>query len=104
MTTFTTLDVSRNGSKEHIMRHILRAARDSLVAMAALAVATALGGCVAYNGYPAGGYSYTYPSSYYGDYHSYAANYPMYSPYSYPAYSPDYNGTFNTYATSGDGN
>jgi hypothetical protein len=105
MTTFTILDSPPNGSEEHIMRHIFRAARNSLVPVAALAIASTLGGCVAYNGYPAGSYSYAYPSSYYGGYStSYAANYPAYTPYSYPAYSSDYNSTFNTYATSGDGN
>jgi hypothetical protein len=57
---------------------------------AALLLATALGGCAVYPDY-----SYSYGPGYY-------ATYPGGSAYQYrPYYSPDYNGTFNTYPTSG---
>ena len=40
-------------------------ARSRLIPLAALLVATALGGCVAYTGYPSSTYSYSYPNGYY---------------------------------------
>jgi hypothetical protein len=87
-------------SEDHIMRpKIITAARRRLVPLAALLFATALGGCVAYTGYPAA--SYAYPNSYYG---GYPASYSTYS-YNYPRYYwPDYNGTFDTYRNGGSGN
>jgi hypothetical protein len=80
-----------------------------LIPLAALFLATALGGCVAYSGYPSGYYGYNYPSGYYGGYQSayvYPSNhngYPStYTYYQRPVYSPDYNGSFNT--NGGGGN
>jgi hypothetical protein len=90
----------------------LAAARSYLLPLTAPLLATALGGCVAYTGSP--GYSYAYPSSYYGGYPAswaYSYSYPStyYAPgYVAPgyatAYSPNYNGGFDTYKTSGGGN
>lgn len=77
----------------------MRSAFKRLIPVTALLLATALGGCVAYTGYPATTYSYNYPGGYYGGYPSSYA----YS-YNYAPYSSNYNGTFNTYATSGNGN
>jgi hypothetical protein len=99
------------------------AARRHLIPLTALLLATALGGCVGYTAYPSGyGYNYpaTYPNSppggYYGGYPSaYSYNYAN-TPYAgypqtynnsntyRPFYTPNYNGTFNTYTTSGSGN
>ena len=42
------------------------AARRRLVPIAAILLATALGGCVAYSGYPSGYYGANYPYGYYG--------------------------------------
>jgi hypothetical protein len=78
-------------------------ARRRLVPVAALLVATALGGCVAYTGYPSGYYSYNYPSGYYGGNRGGYA-YPAYSSYNQrPVYSSDYNSSFNAYENSGGG-
>jgi hypothetical protein len=88
------------------------AARRRLIPLAALLLATGLGGCVAYSGYPSGYYGYNQPNGYYGGnrtayaYPAYNAGYPTYTN-SYrqrPYYSPDYNGSFNTYENSGGGN
>ena len=77
--------------------------RRRLVPVAALLVATALGGCVAYTGYPSGYYGYNYPSGYYGDNRGGYA-YPTYSSYNQrPLYSSDYNSSFNGYENSGGG-
>lgn len=78
----------------------MRNAFKRLIPVTALLLATALGGCVAYTGYPATTYSYNTPANYYGGYpssYAYSYNY-------VPPFSSDYNGTFNTYAASGDGN
>lgn len=66
-----------------------------LTALAGLAAATALGGCVAAAPGTTTVYGYNYP--YYSSYtvsHTY--------PYGYTApYSTDYNGSYNTYANDG---
>ncbi len=74
------------------MRYTFKAARNRLVPLAALVLATALGGCVAYTGYPPTSYSYTtYPSGYY-------AGYPTAYTYSYnTSYTPDYRGASRAY-------
>jgi hypothetical protein len=86
--------------------------RSRLVPVAALLAATALGGCIAYSGYPSGYYGSNYPSGYYGGnrpayaYPAYNAGYPSTYTNSYnqrPLYSPDYNSSFNTYENSGGG-
>jgi hypothetical protein len=84
------------------------AVRRRLIPLAAVLVATALGGCVAYTGYPSGYYGSNYPNGYYAGnrsaygYPSNSAGYP--SSYSQrPFYSPDYNSSFNTYENSGGG-
>ncbi len=90
------------------------AARSRLIPLAALFLTTALGGCIAYSGYPSGYYSNSnnYPNGYYGAnrtayaYPSYNAGYPSNYTNSYyqrPLYSPDYNSSFNTYENSGGG-
>ena len=43
-------------------------ARSRLMPLAALLLATALGGCVGYSSYPSRDYSYSYPSGYYTGY------------------------------------
>jgi hypothetical protein len=88
------------------------AARRRLVPIAAILLATALGGCVAYSGYPSGYYGANYPYGYYGgnrtayvypsSYSGYSGTYTnSYNPR--PYYSRDYNGSFNTYQTNGGG-
>jgi hypothetical protein len=78
-------------------------ARRRLVPVAALLVATVLGGCVAYTGYPSGYYGYNYPSGYYGGNRGGYA-YPAYNSYNQrPVYSSDYNSSFNAYENSGGG-
>jgi hypothetical protein len=63
--------------------------------LAALLLATALGGCVGYSSYPSRDYSYSYPSSYYAGYpRTYNGSY-GYRPY----YSPGY----GRYETGGGG-
>jgi hypothetical protein len=89
------------------------AARSHLIPFTALMLATALGGCVGYTGYPSSGYGYSYPNSngYYGSYPStYGYNYPAAYPRTYtnsinyrPLYSSDYNSSFNTYENGGGG-
>jgi hypothetical protein len=73
------------------MRHgMFKTARSSLVPLAALLLATTLGGCVGYSSYPSTDYSYGYPSSYYASYpRTYNGS------YGYRSYSsPDY-GRYN---------
>jgi hypothetical protein len=72
-----------------------------LIPLTVLALATALGGCVAYTGYPSSGYGYSnsggYPSAYSYNYPSgYYAGYPGYGyrPYYSPGYSR-YNGSYD---------
>jgi len=68
------------------------AARSRLVPIAALVLATALGGCVGYSSYPSRDYGYSYPNGYYAGYpRTYTTSY-GYRPY----YSPDY-GRYNSY-------
>ena len=81
------------------------AARCRLIPLAALLLATALGGCVAYAGYPTSNYSYNYPSGYYSGYPSgYYAGYP--TAYTYPSnsrqlYSPTYYSSPTSYESNG---
>jgi hypothetical protein len=78
------------------------ATRSRLIPLGALMLATAVGGCVAYAGYPTGTYSYNYPSSYYAGYprtYTYPSN-------SRPFYSPNYYSSPTSYegnGGSGDG-
>ena len=77
------------------------AARSRLLPLAALLLATALGGCIGYGGYPPRDNGYNYPSSYY-------AGYPRTYNTSYgnrPYYSPDY-GRYNDnyYSRGSNGN
>ena len=72
------------------------AAPSRLIAIAALLLVTALGGCVGYSGYPSGdnGYNYryaAYPRTYNTSY--------GYHPY----YSPDYGRYNETYYSRGSG-
>ena len=43
-------------------------ARRRLIPLVTLLLATALGGCIAYGGYPSSDYTYNYPSGYYAGY------------------------------------
>src|SRR4051812_42660902 len=94
--------------EDEVMRHPNPiSVRGHAVAIIALLLATALGGCVAYTAQPASRYSYGYgyPAGYYTEYPTYSS-YPNTYAYSYnyrPYYSPDYNSYNNTYATSGGG-
>ncbi len=70
------------------------AARSRLVPLAALLLASVLGGCVGYADYPSGNYGYSQPN--YG-YSSYYRGYPATYTNSYnqrPYYSPSY-GRYN---------
>lgn len=75
------------------------AIRRRLIPLAALLLATALGGCIAYTGYPpssygysySGGYYASYPSGYYASYPETYTNAPAYRPYYSPAYYGQYN-------------
>ena len=82
------------------MQHAMfTTARSRLMPLAALLLATALGGCVGYSSYPSRDYSYSYPSSYYAGYpRTYGSSY-GYRPY----YSPDYGRYNRTYETGGAG-
>ncbi len=74
------------------------ALRRHLLPLAALAGATALGGCVTQS--PPAAYSYNYgyyPTPYYSSY-TVSTTYP--NGYT-AAYSPDYNGSYNTYDNTG---
>jgi hypothetical protein len=84
------------------------AARSHLKPLAALLLATALGGCLGYAGYPSRDYGYgnpnygysSYPSSYYAGYpQTYSTSY-SYRPY----YSPEYGRYGNANQNSGVGN
>ena len=81
------------------MRHAMfTTARSRLMPLAALLLATALGGCVGYTGYPIRDYGYSYPSNYYaGNQRTYNTSY-GYRPY----YSPDYNRYNDTYYNRGN--
>jgi hypothetical protein len=61
-------------------------ARSRLMPLAALLLATALGGCVGYTGYPSGDYGYSYPTNYYAGHPRTYSNSYGYRPY----YSSDY--------------
>jgi hypothetical protein len=70
-------------------------ARRRLIPFAALLLATALGGCVGYTGYPSRDSGYNYPASYNAGYpRAYNTSY-GYRPY----YSPDYGRYNDTYYT-----
>jgi len=87
------------------------AARSHLIPLAALLLATTLGGCYPYPGYPSNGYGYYYPNGYPANYgYNYSDGYyagyrrTSYNSNEYrPYYSSDYNGTFNAYGTTGGG-
>jgi hypothetical protein len=83
-------------ARDHVMRHAMfTTVRSRLMPLAALLLATALGGCVGYSSYPSRDYSYSYPSSYYAGYpRTYNGSY-GYRPY----YSPGY----GRYETGGGG-
>ena len=94
------------------MRHPkFTATRSYLIPLAALLLATTLGGCYPYPGYPSNGYGYNYPNGYpanngYNYPNGYYAGYPRTSYNSNenrPLYTSDYNGTFNAYGTTGGG-
>ena len=80
------------------MRHAMfTAARSRLIPIAMLLLATALGGCVGYSGYPSGDNGYNYPSGYYaGHPRTYNTSY-GYRPY----YSSDYGRYNDTYYSRG---
>jgi hypothetical protein len=68
--------------------------RRCLLPLAALVGATALAGCVTESPPPTYAYSYNYP---------YYTSYPVSQTYPngyVAAYSPDYNGSYNTYGTT----
>jgi hypothetical protein len=75
-----------------------QAMKNGMIVAAALLLAAALGGCVAYPGYGYGySYGYGYQPRYYAAYPgSYAYQYP-------PYYTSDYNGYANTYRTINGG-
>lgn len=74
-------------NESYIMQHLkFTTARSRLIAITALLLATALGGCVAYTGYPSSNYSYSYPNGYYTEYPRTYTNAPAYRPF----YSPTY--------------
>jgi hypothetical protein len=87
-------------ARNHIMQYPkFTAARSRLIPVVALLLATALGGCVGYTGYPSSDYSYSYPSGYYAGYpRTYSTTY-NYHPY----YSPEYNRYSGTYESRGGG-
>ena len=75
------------------------AAPSRLIPSAALLLATTLGGCVGYSGYPSADNGYNYPSGYYaGHPRTYSTSY-GYHPY----YSPDYGRYNETYYSRGSG-
>src|ERR1700722_16471046 len=72
---------------------------DRLIPFAALLLATALGGCVGYTGYPSRDNGHNYPS---GDYAGYPRTYS--TSYSYhPYYPPEYSRYNATYESRGGG-
>ena len=85
------------------------ALRRCLLPLAALAAATALGGCVAtapapaYYGYNYPAYGYSYPSPYYNN--GYTVTYPDGTTYpaSYPLYSPYFHGADTVQSGNGHG-
>jgi hypothetical protein len=57
--------------QDNIMRHSkLAAAGSRLIPLTALLLATALGGCAGYTGYPSSNPAYNYSGGYYGGYPS----------------------------------
>jgi len=93
---FITLNVRINESEDHIMRYQqFTAARSRLIPLAALVLASALGGCVGYAGYPSRDYGYSQPN--YGYSHpnyghgGYYPGYAVTNTYNQrPYYSPSY--------------
>ena len=109
---FIALKFRDNGKRDHIMRYPkFTSTRSHLIPLAAFLLVTTLGGCYPYPGYPSNGYGYNYPNGYPANYgynypNGYYAGYPRtsYNSNEYrPYYSSDYNGTFNTYGTTGGG-
>jgi len=71
--------------------------RSQFMALAVLAGATLLAGCVTESAPPTYSYGYSYPGYY-------SSPYPVGRTYPYgysSAYSPDYNGSYNTYNGTG---
>ena len=66
-------------------------ARRRLIPLVTLLLATALGGCIAYGGYPSSDYTYNYPSGYYAGYPRSYGTWYSYHPYYSPGYGR-YNG------------
>ena len=62
------------------------AAGSRLIPIAALLLTTALGGCVAYPGYPSNAYNNSDPGGYYTGYPAYYANSPAHPPTYYRNY------------------
>ena len=83
--------------KDYAMRYSrLTTLRGCLLPLAALVGATTLAGCVTTSTPPAYAYSYNYPAPYYSSYtvtRTYPNGYVA-------AYSPDYNGSYDTYGTT----
>ena len=82
----------------------IMAARRRLAPVAALLLASSLGGCVGYTGYPSGDYGYSQPNYRHSEpnygYSNYPSSYnqrPYYSPY----YGSPYYGAHNAYQSSG---
>jgi len=86
---FITLNVRINESEDHIMRYQqFTAARSRLIPLAALVLASALGGCVGYAGYPSRDYGYSHPYDGHGGYYP---GYAVTNTYNQrPYYSPSY--------------
>jgi hypothetical protein len=88
-----------------IMRYRTISAVRRLIPVAGLLLATTLGGCVAYTGYPSDRYSYNngYPgySSAYPTSYGYSYSDPAYYPNDTSRYPPVYFGPFNPRAESG---
>jgi hypothetical protein len=88
-----------NESEDHIMRYPkFTAAPSRLIPIPALLLATALGGCVGYSGYPSGDNGYNYRGSRYAAYPHAAYPRTYNTAYGYhPYYSPDYARYNDTY-------
>jgi len=97
-------NVRINEREDHIMQYPeLTAVRGRVMPLAALLLATALGGCVGYAGYPSRDYGYSQPN--YG-YSSYPSSYYVGYGNSYnqrPYYSSYYGRHNNAYQSSGGG-
>jgi hypothetical protein len=97
---FITPNVRSNESEDHIMRYQkFTAARSHLKPLAALLLATTVGGCIGYADYPSRDYGYSHHSNYYTGYPRTYGNSDNYRPY----YSPDYSRYNSPYETRGGG-